>query len=122
MQVRSQNGLKRVPWRSDVQAEACHHKARRHAKTGSLAEEPSHGVVRGGLGGSDTGIPHGCFSFICSGGMAVAASRVVSVAIYKIGDAVRKITDTSDKATITEWVGPPRRSRRLRKRMNCKWC
>ena len=57
-----------------------------------------------------------------SGGMAVAASRVVSVAIYKIGDAVRKITDTSDKATITEWVGPPRRSRRLRKRMNCKWC
>jgi len=57
-----------------------------------------------------------------SGGMAVAASRVVSVAIYKIGDAVRKVTDTSDKATITEWVGPPRRSRRLRKRKNCKWC
>ena len=30
-----------------------------------------------------------------SGGMAVAASRVVSVAIYKIGDAIRKVADTS---------------------------
>ena len=60
---------------SDLQAEACRRKAGRRAKAGSLAEEPSHGVVRGGLGGSDTGIPHGCFSFLCSGGMAGAASR-----------------------------------------------